>query len=101
MTSYGERFEEYLHDAISAGGEVDRISTLAVARLRLDMSVRESVFRQWVGEERFACGRCGTDFSAFDHSVGEDDEIECVWCLKGYRVGAPPVPGWRTAARSR
>ena len=93
-TTYGTLFDEYLHAGIAAGGEVDRVCVMAVAFLRNDVAVRNALFRDWVGGERFECGHCRQSFTLGD-GADEQDDVLCDWCRNGYRVGGDIVPHYR------
>lgn len=94
--TYGELFDEYLANAIRAGGEVERVARWVDAYQGRDVGVRREVFREWLEEASLACGRCGLGFGPKVEETEETQDVLCVWCVHGY-LGADrePVPGWR------
>lgn len=98
MTTHKERFEAYLKERISAGGEADRIISLANAYQGADSAARSREFAVWLGSDRIDCDRCKNPFRAASETRGEDDEVLCQWCSLG-RLGlslaAEPMPGWQ------
>ncbi len=101
MTTYGELFDRFLHEAIAAGGEVARVCQLAVSLLRTDPAVRVAVFEDWLAGEQFRCEQCRVAFAARERGIQEDAEVRCDWCRHGgFATNREPVPGYlRTFVR--
>lgn len=95
--TYRELFESSLTERIEAGGDAQEIVNLVNAYQGTDSAARSAVFREWLEGERFLCGQCEMQFSGRGYKVEERDMVFCVWCLKGYRLGEEPVPGFRRA----
>ena len=86
--SYQHQFDQYLHDTIRAGGDVDRICVLAVAFLGHDLAVRQGSFRAWLYGHAVPCERCQKEFMADHLHVDEDDAALCGQCVLAPAGGA-------------
>jgi len=97
--TFGDLFDKMLEARIGLGGDAATIAELVAAYEGTRPDVRRSMFDEWVHAELFECERCRGEFTVRGDDVREDDEAQCVWCRKGYRVGTVPAGWQRTWAR--
>jgi hypothetical protein len=96
--SYRAQFDQYLHDKIRAGGDVDRICVFAIGFLGHEEAVRGGLFRDWASSHVFVCEGCLEDFRPEAGGLNEDDEVHCAQCVawgRGYKHGLRAVGGER------
>jgi len=96
--SYRAQFDEYLHDKLRAGGEVDRICAFAIAFLGEEEGVRRGLFRDWASSHVFVCEGCLEDFTPEPGGLNEDDDVHCAECVawrRGYQHGVKAVGATR------
>ncbi len=99
--TFRDLFESYLIERIAAGGEAQRIIRLVNAYQGTGGGARAEQFEAWRDNERFRCERCRFDFSGAVDKGDERDDVECIRCRTGFRMGVEPVPGfYRTLVRN-
>jgi hypothetical protein len=76
---FRDLFMDYLRMAMSQGGDVETVVSLANAYQDAYPSVRRSEFVEWLANEIFLCEKCGHEFKA-DGEETEDEGVLCVRC---------------------